>query len=335
MRTRTARASQASRRHLVVCVALIIGLCASLALAGCGTSAKTSKVVKVGYLRNDLHELAYYVASQKGYYKDQGLDVREGGVFNAGPEEMSAFSAGQLDIGFVGTAPVMTFAGQGMADVKIVAQANMGGSSIIVRPGLDAPDVAALKGRTIAIPGNATVQDFLLRMALEKAGVDQSEVRIIVVKPPEMLPALASGQIDAAVAWEPYPTMAVAQGSGRVLETSEKIWSHHPCCMVIADAKFLDENPDVVKRFVAAHVKATQYIQKNQLEAGDMAHLFTGQDTAVARAAIKSIEFGFRPDIKKLEQYATFMSQAGVIKDKNAGAFVRGLVDSSFLPGSP
>jgi NitT/TauT family transport system substrate-binding protein len=216
-----------------------------------------------------------------------------------------------------------------------VAQANMGGSSIIVRPGLDAPDVAALKGRTIAIPGNATVQDFLLRMALEKAGVDQSEVRIIVVKPPEMLPALASGQIDAAVAWEPYPTMAVAQGSGRVLETSEKIWPHHPCCMVIADAKFLDENPDVVKRFVAAHVKATQYIQKNQLEAGDMAHLFTGQDTAVARAAIKSIEFGFRPDIKKLEQYATFMSQAGVIKDKNAGAFVRGLVDSSFLPGSP
>jgi NitT/TauT family transport system substrate-binding protein len=335
MRYRTVKVSPASLRRLVVCAALVAALCASLALAGCGAGAKTTRVVRVGYLRNDLHELAYYVASQKGYYKEEGLDIREGGVFNAGPEEMSAFSAGQLDIGFVGTAPVMTFAGQGMADVKIVAQANMIGSAILVRPGLDAPDVTALKGRTIAIPGNSTVQDFLLRMALDKAGVDQSEVKIIVVKPPEMLPALASAQVDAAVVWEPYPTMAVAQGSGSVLETSDKIWPHHPCCMVIADAKFLDENPDVVKRFVNAHVKATQYIQKNPLEAGDMAHLFTGQDVAVSRAAMKNIEFGFRPDIKKLEQYATFMSQSGVIKDKNAGAFVRGLVDTSFLPGSP
>jgi len=313
---------------------LIVGLLATVLASGCGGGGeKKARVVRVGYLRNDLHQLAYYVAREKGYFTEQGLDVREEGAFNAGPEEMSAFSAGVLDMGYVGTAPCLTFAGQDMVDVKIVAQANMVGSSILIRPGLDATDVTALKGHTIAVPGVSTVQDFLAHMALANAGVDPSEVKITVGKPPEMLPSLAGAQVDAAVVWEPYPSMAVAQGSGRILIKSQKIWPHHPCCMVIADAQFIEKNPDTVRRFVAAHAKATEYIRKNPLEAADMAHLFTGQPTEVARAAMKNIEFACRPDVNKIKQYAEFMKQAGVIKDKNPGSFSRGLVDDSFIPG--
>ncbi|MHB8894219.1 MAG: ABC transporter substrate-binding protein [Candidatus Geothermincolia bacterium] len=328
----TPKAGPRRARVFLACAILLTVLAVTLA-AGCGGADKKARVVRVGFLRNDLHQLAYYVAREKGFFTEQGLDVREGGAFNAGPEEMSAFSAGDLDIGYVGTAPILTFAGQEMADVKIVAQANMVGSSILVRPGLEATDITALKGHTIAVPGISTVQDFLLHMALEKAGVDPSEVKIIVVKPPEMLPALAGAQVDAAVVWEPYPSMAVAQSAGRILEKSQKIWPHHPCCMVVADARFIEKNPDAVRRFVAAHAKATDYIKQNGLEAADMAHLFTGQPTDVARAAMKNIEFGYTPDVKKITQYVEFMEQAGVIKGKNPGSFSRGLVDSSFIPG--
>lgn len=308
-------------------------LLAVFAPSGCGGGAKKPGIVRVGYLRNDLHQLAYYVAREKGFFTREGLEVRESGVFNAGPEEMSAFSAGDLDIGYVGVAPCLTFAGQEMADVRIVAQVNRVGSAIIVRPGLDATDVSALKGRTIAIPGISTVQDFLLRTALDKAAVDASEVKMTVVKPPEMLQALAGAQVDAAVAWEPYPSMAEAQGSGRILEKSQSIWPHHPCCMVVADARFLERDPDTVRRFLKAHATATEYINKNPLEAADMAHLFTGQATAVARAAMKNIEFSCEPDVGKIQRYVEFMMQAGVIKDGNPGAFTRRLVDVSFIPG--
>jgi NitT/TauT family transport system substrate-binding protein len=320
-------------RHAVPAL-LVAALLAALALSGCGSQPKAARVIRVGFLRNDLHQLAYYVAREKGFFTEQGLDVREGGAFNAGPEEMSAFSAGDLDIGYVGTAPVVTFVGQEMADVKIVAQANQIGSSILVRPGLDAEDVTALKGRTIAIPGQSTVQDFLLRMALDKAGVDITEVKVIVVKPPEMPTALASAQVDAGVVWQPYPAMAVARNQARVLENSQQIWPHHPCCMVVADSRFIEKDPDAVKRFVAAHVKATEYIRNNPQEAADMAHLYTGQPTDVARQAMKNIEFSYRPDAKKIQQYVEFMSQTGVIKEKDAGAFTRALIDTSFISGS-
>ena len=316
-----------------VALLLLCAICAGL-LTGCGSGTSATRVVRVGYLSTDMHQLAYYVAREKGFFTQEGLDVREVGAFSAGPEEMSAFSAGQLDIGYVGAAPAITFASQGMADVKIVAQANTIGSSIVVRPGLDIADVNGLKGRTVAIPGVSTMQDFILHKALDEAGVDPAEVNIIVVKPPDMIASLASGQIDAAVVWEPYPTMAVAQNAGRVLITSAKILPNHPCCMVVVDSKFLKDNPDTVKRFIAAHIKATDYINANKLEAADMAHLWTGQDTSITRVAMKNIKYAYVPSVKAIQSYVDFMKKSGVVKQKDTAAFTRSLVDTSFTGGS-
>ena len=320
-------------RAMSVALLLLCAICAGL-LTGCGSGTSATRVVRVGYLSTDMHQLAYYVAREKGFFTQEGLDVREVGAFSAGPEEMSAFSAGQLDMGYVGAAPAITFASQGMADIKIVAQANTIGSSIVVRPGLDIADVNGLKGRTVAIPGVSTMQDFILHKALDEAGVDPAEVNIIVVKPPDMIASLASGQIDAAVVWEPYPTMAVAQNAGRVLITSAKILPNHPCCMVVVDSKFLKDNPDTVKRFIAAHIKATDYINANKLEAADMAHLWTGQDTSITRVAMKNIKYAYVPSVKAIQSYVDFMKKSGVVKQKDTAAFTRSLVDTSFTGGS-
>lgn len=322
-----------TRLAWVVALLLVVALGLTIPLGGCGQQQKKTKVVRMGFLRNDLHQVAYYIAREKGFFAEQGLDVREAGAFNAGPEEMSAFSAGNLDMGYVGTAPIVTFAGQKMADVKIVAQANMVGSAIVVRNGLEAADVAGLKGSTIAVPGYSTVQDFLLRIALKKAGVSDREVNIIVINPPEMIPALSGGQIDAAVVWEPYPSMVVAQKAGRVLLNSAKIWPKHPCCMLVADATFLRQNPDTVRRVVAAHIKATKYINDNPLEAADMAHLFTGEPVDVAKAAMKDIKFSYEPDTKGIERYVEFLKTNGVIKITNAADFTGDLVYKAYLPG--
>lgn len=318
-------ASAAALASLLVIAAVVL-------LPGCG-GKKEERVVRMGYLRNDLHQLAYYVATEKGFFTDEGVDVREGGAFNAGPEEMSAFSAGALDMGYVGTAPAVTFAAQRMADIKIVAQANQEGSAIVVRPGIEGEDVAALNGRTVAVPGFSTVQDFLLRTALKKARMKPTDVNETTLKPPEMVQALSAGQIDAFVAWEPYVSQAVSQKSGRVLVSSHRIWPHHPCCALVADSKFEKEYPDLVKRVVAAHVKATKYINDNMLEAIDMAHLFTGQPRDVVKPAMSNLEYTYVPDVAGVRRYVVFMKEVGAIKVKDPAGFTRELVDTRFLPG--
>jgi NitT/TauT family transport system substrate-binding protein len=322
-----------SRRGQGAAIAVLFAaaLLAVVLIEGCGPPKKSTRVVRMGVLRNDLHQLAYFVARQKGFFAEQGIEVKEVEASTGGPEEMGAFSAGDLDMGYVGIASVATFVGQGMADVKIVAQANAEGSAAVVRNGMEAEDVAGLKGRNVAVPGYYTVQDYLLRIALKKAGVSDKEVNISVLTPAKMPAALAAATVDAAVIWESYPSMIEAQKVGRVLITSAEVWPHHPCCMLVADSAFLRNNPGTVRKVVAAHVKAMNYIRDNPLEASDMAQLFTGQPKQVAHAAMKNVEFSFRPSLNGIARYVEFLKENGVIKVKDPAGFAASLVDNGFI----
>ncbi len=255
-----------------------------------GFSMASSKKVRLGYLHNDLHHLAVWVAIDKGFFRDEGIEVEVAGIFKAGPEEMSAFASKSIDVGYLGVAPSTTGVANKFADVKAVAMANTEGSAIIVRKDSTIMTVKDLKGKTIAIPGYSTVQDFLLRKALEREGIDPKRVNIIVIKPPEMITALDTKQIDAFIAWEPHPSKAITMGIGRTLIPSSKIWKDHPCCVVAVEGTFYRDNPDVIKAFLKAHVRATEHINKNLDEAVRIGMKFTGMDEATIRQAMKNIK---------------------------------------------
>src|SRR5512139_1857253 len=216
------------------------------ALAAHAAGAAAAEKLRLGYLRSDLHHLAAWVAIEKGFFRDEGLEVEVAGIFNAGPEEMSAFASKSLDVGYLGMAPSVTGVANRAASVKAAALANAEGSAIVVKADSPARSLKDLAGKTIAIPGFASVQDFLLRRALDAAGLAPGAVTIIVIKPPEMLPALETGQIDAFIAWEPHPTKAVTKGLGRVLLSSSQIWKDHPCCVVAFEGDVTKGRPAVV-----------------------------------------------------------------------------------------
>lgn len=107
---------------------IVLALVLALALAIVPVSALSSQKVRIGYLRNDLHHLAAWVAIDKGFFRGEGVDVEVAGVFNAGPEEMSAFASKSLDMGYLGVAPSATGLANKSARVKAVALANAEGS---------------------------------------------------------------------------------------------------------------------------------------------------------------------------------------------------------------
>ena len=290
-------------------------------------SLASPKKVRIGYLRNDLHHLAAWVAIDKGFFKDEGVDVEVAGIFNAGPEEMTAFASKSLDMGYLGVAPSTTGLANKSASVKAVALANAEGSSIVVRKDSSIKEVKDLPGKTVAIPGYSSVQDFLLRKALEGAGVDPRKVNIIVIKPPEMIVALSSKQIDAFIAWEPHPSKAVTMGIGKVLISSGMIWKDHPCCVVAVDNAFQRENPEVVKGFVKAHVKATEYIRKNPDEALRIGIKYTGMDEATVREAVRHISYHYLAKEDDIKEYVKYLVKFGYIKPLDVDAFAREYLD--------
>ena len=208
----------------------------------------STKLIRLGYLQNDIHQLACWVALDKGFYAQEGLDVKVAGIFKAGPEMMSAFSAGALDVGYVGVAPATTAVANKTARVVVLAQANSEGSALVIRKDSRIKAVSELKGKTIAVPGHATVQDFLIHKLLAKTNFLAGQTHIMVIKPPEMIGALRNRDIDGFIAWEPFPAKAVTMGVGQILITSRDIWKDHPCCVLAVDSRFLESRAEEAKK---------------------------------------------------------------------------------------
>ena len=303
----------------------------SLAFSIVPVSALSPQKVRIGYLRNDLHHLAAWVAIDKGFFRDEGIDVEVAGVFNAGPEEMSAFASKSIDIGYLGVAPSATGLANKSAHIKAIALANAEGSAVVVRRDSMIRNVRDLAGKTVAIPGYSSVQDFLLRKALGSAGVDPLKVNIIVIKPPEMIVALDSKQIDAFIAWEPHPSKASTMGIGRVLISSSMIWKDHPCCVVAADEAFLRGNPQSVRAFLKAHVRATEFIRKNPDEALRIGMKYTGMDEATVREAIGHIQYQYFARENDIKEYVQYLLKFGYVKAVDIDAFARNYLDLKTL----
>ena len=289
------------------------------------------KPIRIGYLQSDIHQLACWVAMEKGFYRKNGVDAKVAGIFRAGPEEMSAFAAGALDMGYVGEAPATTAVANRVAKATVLAQVNTEGSAIIVKKGSAVRKPADLVGKTIAIPGHSTVQDFLLQKALYKYKVDPKKVNTVVLKPPEMIGALKIGVIDAFIAWEPYPAKARTMGIGEVLLTSGEIWKDHPCCVFIANNRFLADKSEDVKAMVRAHVEATDFINAFPDEAVEIGVKYTGMDKKTVRLAMQNVKYTHVLSIEGEKEYVDFLTRLRYINVPDVNAFTDRFINQKIL----
>jgi NitT/TauT family transport system substrate-binding protein len=312
---------------------LLVSILCSLAIGAFQGVANSAEPVRMSYIQNALDHLPFWVALEKGYFKDYGVKVEIAGVFWAGPETMSAFSAGSLDVAYLGVAPTVTAVANKTAQVRVLAQVNSEGSSIVVAPTSPIRSIPDLRGKSVAVPGIATVQDFLLRKALANSGVPIDKVNIIVLKPPEMIGALRTGQIDAFIAWEPYSSKAVTLGVAHVLITSKQIWPNHPCCVLVADVNFIKCHPDQIKAILRAHIKAIEFIKNNPEEAVNIAAKYTQMDKQTIRLALKNLAFTYQLNVAGIREYVIFLNKLKFINVADPNVFVKGLLEPEFLKG--
>ena len=293
--------------------AFVMIACALAVSCGCSRTGAEKNTIRLGYLQSDLHHLPAFVAIEKGFFADEGLEVNIGGIFRAGPELMSAIAAGELDAGYVGLAPAATAALNGVADISILAQVNTEGSALVCRPGA-CRSLAQLRNKTVAIPGHATMQDCLLNRGLRSAGLAPGMLRMMVLKPPEMLQALTSGSIDCFIAWEPYPSRAAVEGSGSIVERSHTLWPQHPCCVLIAHNRLVRTRPDAAEKISRAHARACRFIAEHPAEALGIAGRYTGMPHDVLEQAIGHMRFSPEIDRGKIEDFEAFLYELGYVR---------------------
>jgi len=137
--------------------------------------------IHLGYLLGDLHQMAQVVAQNTTFFggtsmfQKYGLLVTSaaGAPFASGGTEMSlGFAAGAVDIGYLGAAPAILNHLNSGVKTLIVAQANSEGSGIVIGVNSGIHSLDELVNKTVATPGETTIQFLLLKMALDKAGLE-------------------------------------------------------------------------------------------------------------------------------------------------------------------
>jgi ABC-type nitrate/sulfonate/bicarbonate transport system substrate-binding protein len=180
--------------------------------------------------------------------------------------------------------------------------------------------ITDLKGKTIAVPSRGSIQDILLRAQIKDAGLDYE--KDFSIKTPmaggDMITAMTSGTVDAALMWEPFVTMAQQQGVADVLLWSEDMMPGHPCDTITTTTAFIRDYPDSLKAFFLAHQDGVDYIKNSFDDAaaivGSSEWLNSGSD--VEKVALTHMEFMTVPTesfIAGAETFATEMKGLGIL----------------------
>ena len=252
------------KKILAIIAVIVVILVACGAYFAMGSSGDT---VRIGHMQSD-HDSALFVAKAQDQYAKNGINVQIT-QFNNGGDLMTAVAAGDIDVGYVGITPAMSSISKGVP-VKVVSGAQTEGSGLVVDKDSNINSVADLKGKTVATPGAATIQQMLLTDVLNQNGMDIKDLKVTNLKAAQMVDAIKSNQIDAFIIWEPYSTIAVQSGEGKLLMNSSEIESGHPCCCIVATDDFIANHPDELDTILKIHENATNYINENPKEAAEL-----------------------------------------------------------------
>jgi NitT/TauT family transport system substrate-binding protein len=179
--------------------------------------AQAAEPLKIGY--SDWPGwVAWEVAIEKGWFKEAGVDVKfEWFDYVA---SMDAFAAGKLDGVGMTNGDALVIGSTGAKSVMfMVTDYSNGNDMIIAKPGINS--VKELKGKKIGVEVGF-VSHLMLLDALEKAGLTENDVELVNVPTNETPQVLASGDVDAIVAWQPSSGQALVSLPGsKAIATSK------------------------------------------------------------------------------------------------------------------
>ena len=282
-----------------VTASLAIGATIFLLTAGYGGAANRDlKKFNVGYLASTGHAM-YFIAKEKGYFEQEGLDV-ELFLFTNSGEGMNAITSGKLDAGTFGTAPPLLFISKGV-DITIFGGQMSEGHGLVAKPekAEQFKDLKNYKGKTIATVRLQT-GDVVFRGGLHNAGIDwKKDVTIKELDSPgAVLEAVKKGSVDAGILWPPFLTLAEQQGL-KIAKLSGDILPSHTCCrQVTLTSKFKANEADYVK-FVRALIRAHAFYKANPDETVDITSKYVKIDKAILKKDLYHGNLYLSPDPDK------------------------------------
>jgi NitT/TauT family transport system substrate-binding protein len=225
--------------------------------------------------------LPLYVTQDKGFFKDEGLDVLLV-MFNAGNTNLQSLAGGDIQI--MASAVAETVLGRaGGIDVKnFWGVCNLMPFELYSRP--DLKSMKETKGKRFAISRFGSLSDFLTRASLRHFGIDPKDVTILQIgSTPARFAALSSGGVDATIIWFPVTEQAKAIGFRKLFDLKE-MFPEWPYETFAAREAWLAKEKDQAIRFIRAYRRGVRHTLENREDAIRVLRKYVKMDPKVAPA---------------------------------------------------
>ena len=249
-----------------------LGFCALL-LSGSSKKSTAavvnSKHVRIGYIGLTC-EAPIYVAYEKGFFKEEGLEPEL--VKCAWANYKDNLALGSYDI----THLVMYFLKpieQGL-DVRFLAGIHRGCLRVQAGVKTNIHTIQDLKGKRIGVPGMGTPPFVFANRVFGTHGINPAkDITWKVFPAGELGLAIDKGEVDAVCNAEPIGSLLIAEGKVRNIadQMMDAPYKDEYCCEVIANGKWVDANPDTAARATRALLKGAKWVETNPKAAAVMA----------------------------------------------------------------
>jgi len=203
------------------------------------------------------------VAKERGFFEKRGLDISVSN-FTSGKQCLDTVVGGGADIATTAEAPVTAAAMAGQP-IAFLARMEYSDLKTVVAAKAGIKTKADLKGKRIAFTAGTGSEVYTVAL-LASANLKKEDVTLVNLRPQEMLPALASGSIDAFDTWEPHIANAKKTMGADVAEIDTKgIYSETFNIVVMQD--YLGKNAPLLESFIAAMIDAETWMKANPEDA--------------------------------------------------------------------
>lgn len=244
------------------------GLLALSLCAGCGTETEPEALQPVR-LNEVVHSVFYapqYVALEKGFFEEEGLDVSVA-VGNGADKSMTALLSDAADIALLGTEAGLYVYNEGKEDYPkaFIQLTQRAGNFLVSRE--EEPDFkwADLKGKSVIGGRSGGMPELVLEYVLKENGLTIGEdVEIINNIDFSSTAGAFTGDVgDYTVEFEPVATTLEQSGSGHIVASLGEASGFVPYTVYMARDDFMENHPETIEAFTRAIYKGQLWVKEH------------------------------------------------------------------------
>jgi NitT/TauT family transport system substrate-binding protein len=313
---------------LFVCVALVVGACATPVAT---TSSEPLRVAVSDWPG----DYPLILARELGLYRKYNVNVEL--TYNEiYGQTVTQFTSGQIDTFNSTIGDVLLMSPKTDFKIVLISDSSEGADAIVALPSITNP--RELRGRRLGVDLGTVMGELFIRQMFLEYGLTRRDVQLVDIAP-EFVPDALGRDIDAGHTWAPFTGRATSAGN-RIIFTSASTPNLFPDVLVFHTTT-LQARPDDVRNLLLAWFEAAEYLRTNRIDANlRIAGFLEKRPSEISTEGLRiySLEDNRNAFARNeqgtslydtLQKTADFMAETGLISRRPNFS---DLIDTSFLP---